>query len=295
MGSSVPSQLGESTIAGKRNEPFNPFAKDASQQYSRRRTEKARQDPRPSPTQNQPLERQQTDRKAELERKQKEAQEILDQQGDVSTPANIQPAQVNLPQKDTATGTEPAKSRAQKMEELRKKTQELKASTQATMNQMSEQVVDTVQPELKPIVKTDSEIDEDDEDRVNVKPIIKSKANKVKNVFKKIETVVDSNDSERRRGKNRSDKRGGGRQRQERKLNRQKQLEYRYAAKEILSNQQVPENERSNVLAQVWAKGERIGIHEAISFIEQKEEEHILPAKIAQEMRDLVKRMTTMR
>ena len=85
------------------------------------------------------------------------------------------------------------------------------------------------------------------------------------------------------------------RQKQERKLNRQKYLEYKYAAKDILDNPNVPDEHRSNVLGQVWAKGERIGVEESVAFIEQKELELILPSDVALKLRDLVKRMTTKR
>ena len=91
------------------------------------------------------------------------------------------------------------------------------------------------------------------------------------------------------------DKKGGGRQKQEKKLNRQKYLEYKYAAKDILDNPNVPEEHRSNVLGQIWAKGERQGIDECLEFIEAKEAELILPTEVSQALRDLVKGMTTKR
>lgn len=91
------------------------------------------------------------------------------------------------------------------------------------------------------------------------------------------------------------DKKGGGRQKQEKKLNRQKYLEYKYAAKDILDNPNVPEEHRSNVLGQIWAKGERQGIDECLEFIESKEAELILPEDVGEQLRDLVKRMTTKR
>ena len=49
------------------------------------------------------------------------------------------------------------------------------------------------------------------------------------------------------------------------------------------------------MLGQIWAKGERIGVSEAIEFITQKEEELILPAEVADEFRKIVKRYTTKR
>ena len=48
-------------------------------------------------------------------------------------------------------------------------------------------------------------------------------------------------------------------------------------------------------MGQVWAKGERIGVSEAIEFITQKEEELILPTEVADEFRKIVKRYTTKR
>ena len=115
-----------------------------------------------------------------------------------------------------------------------------------------------------------------------------------KNVFAKIETKIEKK-QDRRRGRRRFDKKGGGKQKQEKKLNRQKYLEYKYAAKDILDNPNVPEEHRSNVLGQIWAKGERQGIDDCLAFIEQKEAELILPENVGDELRELVKRMTTKR
>ena len=85
------------------------------------------------------------------------------------------------------------------------------------------------------------------------------------------------------------------RQKQVKKLNRQKYLEYKYEAKDLLSDEGVPEEHRSNVLGQIWAKGERMGIQEAIDFIDQKELELILPEKVANDLRSLINRITTRR
>jgi hypothetical protein len=48
-------------------------------------------------------------------------------------------------------------------------------------------------------------------------------------------------------------------------------------------------------LGQVWAKGERMGVTDALEFIEQKVEEEILPREVADKLRTLVSRMTTRR
>ena len=92
-----------------------------------------------------------------------------------------------------------------------------------------------------------------------------------------------------------ADKKGGGRQKQVKKLNRQKYLEFKYEAKDLLLDEGVPEEHRSNVLGQIWAKGERMGIQDAIDFIDQKELELILPEKVANDLRSLINRITTRR
>ena len=123
---------------------------------------------------------------------------------------------------------------------------------------------------------------------------IKAANKRVKNVFREIETKVESK-QDRRRGRRRGDKKGGGRQKQQKKLNRQKYLEYKYAAKEALDDPGVPEEHRSNVLGQIWAKGERQGIEDSLEYIEQKEAELILPVEVGEKLRELVKSMTTRR
>ena len=83
--------------------------------------------------------------------------------------------------------------------------------------------------------------------------------------------------------------------RNKKKLNRQKYLEYKYEAKDILNDPNVPEEHRSNLLGQIWAKGERQSVDESLDYIESKEEELILPNNVADQLRELVKRMTTKR
>ena len=114
------------------------------------------------------------------------------------------------------------------------------------------------------------------------------------NIFKKIETNVKPT-HDRRRKRRRFDKTGGGKQKPERRLNRQKYLEYKYVAKDILNNPDVAEEHRSNVLGQIWAKGERTGVQDSHDFIDQKVEELILTERVANDLRQLVNRMTTRR
>ena len=173
-----------------------------------------------------------------------------------------------------------------KSEELKKAGAALKADSSAVP--AATELVEQVEAQTTVVESTGAV-------QLPAQSIASEAAIRVKNVFKKIETKVAIPTNDRRRGKRRFDKKGGGRQKQERKLNRQKYLEYKYAAKDILDNPNVPEEHRSNVLGQVWAKGERIGIEESVAFIEQKELELILPSDVALKLRDLVKRMTTKR
>ncbi len=72
-------------------------------------------------------------------------------------------------------------------------------------------------------------------------------------------------------------------------------MEYKYAARELLDNDSISEEHRSNILGQIWAKGERSGVDDAIEFINQKETEQIMPEEVAEEFRRMVKKYTTKR
>jgi hypothetical protein len=232
------------------------------------------------------------DIKADLERKQREAKQKLVQKGDVSAPV-IKPAAIpTSPQKQQAKSSL-NQTREERLADMRRKSEELKKAGAAlkadtTVIPIATEVVTEVKPQSS-AAPLDGAVEP------TVQPSVVETTVQVKNIFKKMETKVAIPTNDRRRGKRRFDKKGGGRQKQERKLNRQKYLEYKYAAKDILDNPNVPEEHRSNVLGQVWAKGERIGIEESVSFIEQKELELILPSDVALKLRDLVKRMTTKR
>ena len=282
--------LGALRINGRRGrkEEFNPFAKDASQQHRRRREDHDRQQARrpAAPTEapvNQPR-----DIKADFQRKQREAIEKLEQKGDVSAPAVV-PAPVPVEQPKEQQEKPIVQTHEDRLAELRRKSEETKKSAsriEATpeLNQTEATVLATsdenaeLEPDLESLVADD----------------VLRTPKSAKNVFATIETKVEKK-QDRRRGRRRFDKKGGGKQKPEKKLNRQKYLEYKYAAKDILDNPNVPEEHRSNVLGQIWAKGERQGIDDCLTFIEQKEAELILPESVAGELRELVKRMTTKR
>ena len=274
---------------GGRKEEFNPFAKDASQQHRRRRDERERQHGRrPAPTP-EPSAPQQRDIKAELERKQREAIEKLEQKGDVSAPV-VAPAPVPIEPVKKSKDAPVVRSDEDRLAELRRKSEETKKSAQRI--------------EAAPEITSDASITLESTTELanspttladDAEPLNTGVVNKAgKNVFARIETKI-APKQDRRRGRRRMDKKGGGRQKQEKKLNRQKYLEYKYAAKDILDNPNVPEEHRSNVLGQIWAKGERQGIDECLEFIEAKEAELILPTEVSQALRDLVKGMTTKR
>lgn len=282
--------LGALRINGRRGrkEEFNPFAKDASQQHRRRREDRDRQQARRPATPAEAPVNQPRDIKADFQRKQREAIEKLEQKGDVSAPAVV-PAPVPVEQPKEQQEKPIVQTHEDRLAELRRKSEETKKSAsriEATpeLNQTEATVLATsdenaeLEPDLESLVADD----------------VLRTPKSAKNVFAKIETKVEKK-QDRRRGRRRFDKKGGGKQKPEKKLNRQKYLEYKYAAKDILDNPNVPEEHRSNVLGQIWAKGERQGIDDCLTFIEQKEAELILPESVAGELRELVKRMTTKR
>ena len=116
-----------------------------------------------------------------------------------------------------------------------------------------------------------------------------------KNVFKQIVTKTPQKREHRRRRRSKHDDAGGGRQPKVKKLNRQRYNDYKYAARDILEDDRVADEHRSNLLGQIWAKGERIGIEASLEFISEKEEQLIIDEEIAQRLRDLVKVLTTRR
>ena len=178
------------------------------------------------------------------------------------------------------------------MAELRRKSEALKkAAPSAQPTELTP--VEGVEQAIEAIEQDDPNFETPVEDEL-IAVVSLDAPVKVKNIFKQIETKIVKPDN-RRRGRRRFDKKGGGRQKQEKRLNRQKYLEYKYAARDILDNPDVPEEHRSNVLGQIWAKGERVSIEESLTFIEQKQAELVLPEAVADSLRDLVKRMTTRR
>ena len=93
----------------------------------------------------------------------------------------------------------------------------------------------------------------------------------------------------------RKTKKGGGKQPKQQKLNRRKQLEFRFDARAILDDSDVAEEHRSNVFGQIWAKGERVGVQSAMEYISQKEQEGILTSSVSEQLVALIKSYTIKR
>ena len=302
--------MGESTISGekrKKDEPFNPFARDASAQRNKRMSERSQAQRRNAPAPKVAPRPEQNTQSAhnELAKKRQEALSRLGTQEQKSKPKpqpQSQPQSEVVEEPTFTTSVEKQEtsaskvSREDRMAELRRKSEESRKNAKAQRNIAAAVPVDQVSVETEPVIEFVSA------EQTSVPAHIQPAAEKVStdmksrnDVFKTIQTEVAKPSSDRRRKRRRGDKKGGGRQKQEKKLNRQKYLEYKYAARAILDDDSIAEEQRSNVLGQVWAKGERMGVTDSLEFIELKVEEEILPRQVADKLRDLVSRMTTRR
>ena len=178
-------------------------------------------------------------------------------------------------------------SREERLAELKRKSQQSKDNAKARKSKPNTEISI---PEVDLIPDTESELTE-------VTGEVTGIDDKNINVFKTIQSV-DKNSagiSKKKRKSRRIDKKGGGRQRMEKKLSKHKILEFKYVAREILDNPDVPEEHRSNILGQIIAKGERISIEAALEFIEQKKVELILTDEISDKLKSEIKSITTRR
>ena len=181
-------------------------------------------------------------------------------------------------------------SREVRIAELKEKSAATAAIAKEAKTQAQSEVV--AEPIIKAEEVTEVEIDEKVELEI-IPETVTEKNDSATNVFKTITTEVKKKKFRPRRRA--QDKKGGGRQTKVKKLDRRKYLEYKYVARDLLDHDDIKEEHRSNVLGQIWAKGERLGVEDAISFIDEKEAELILPAEIAKKFRDVVKKFTTRR
>ena len=296
----------------KRDEPFNPFAKNAIQERNRRQAERAKEQRLKDNLASQTSKPENNDAAAKhrsLEEMRKAAQQklsnnkIIDQKLSTEIESNQEP-----PTPDSApvitnsvavetTPANPKISREERLAELKRKSEESKKNAKL-QEQVKPDVVDPVisDDELNQTVLDDSLqiVESKDEDGLDTTILVEKKS---KNIFKTVSTVKNNAgySSSKKRKTRRMDKKGGGRQKLEKKLNRQKILEFKYVARDILDNPEVPEEHRSNVLGQIIAKGERISIDSAIEFIDQKCLELILTESVANELKSEIKSISTRR
>ncbi|MBL6890712.1 MAG: hypothetical protein ISR22_01515 [Candidatus Poseidoniaceae archaeon] len=182
-------------------------------------------------------------------------------------------------------------------EELNRKTAEANKKYQEIASNVTEEIpqVESIAVEVETSVE---EITNAEVELIEDKPTsdIEEVSKGAKNVFKPVEqTKKPSVTGDRRKRKRRMDKKGGGRQKMEKKLNRQKILAFKYFARDLLDDPNIPEEHRSNVLGQIIAKGERTSIESAIEFINQKRDELILTEEVAKSLISEIKSMTTRR
>lgn len=280
----------------RKDEPFNPFAPNASQKARDRKEKTQRQPPRQKPPETKIPQQ-------DLASKQKAAMDALRKRREIENQEKNQPVkqEVAKPKHQPSPQPKPApKTEVKRPSKREDRLADLRAKSAATAQfakeaQDAKKSTDKDPKEVEPEIVTDTV----DVNSVKTEPIAdvtisKEETSGSSNVFKTIKTEVMK--KERRPKRRRpADKRGGGRQPQSKKLDRRKYLEYKYAARELLDNDSVSEEHRSNILGQIWAKGERSGVNDAIDFINEKEAELIIPEEIAEEFRKMVKKYTTKR
>ncbi|MBL6881738.1 MAG: hypothetical protein ISR25_00960 [Candidatus Poseidoniaceae archaeon] len=181
-------------------------------------------------------------------------------------------------------------TRADRLAELRKQSQESIKKTESILEPSTPKPIPVAQPAIVPEPTVSTQTSESVVASVTVSEV---ETTSQTNVFKQITTKVKK--PERFGLRRRHDDGRGGRQPKVKKLNRQKYNEYKYAAKDILEDDSVAEEHRSNLLGQIWAKGERMGVEETYSFISDKEEELIISKEVAERLTTLVRALTTRR
>ena len=185
-------------------------------------------------------------------------------------------------------------SRNERLAELKRKSQQSKDNAKARKASLQTESVNVSDGLLN---NTDGNPEtEVSVDRINPNNSLISDEINI-NVFKTIQSVdkKSAGISKKKRKSRRIDKKGGGRQRMEKKIKKEKILEFKYVARNILDNPDVPEEHRSNILGQIIAKGERISIEAALEFIEQKNLELILTDEISDKLKSEIKSITTRR
>ena len=303
----------------RKDVPFNPFAQNAAAERNRRHAEKAKEkrrlDAQNQTTGTANIGSQKVPAKS-LEDLQREAREKLaadvntaaltvdDKKESINAPTTVveESKKVVKEEVPTITQTTAAKpsvstkqSREERLAELKRKSQQSRDN--AKLNKTSAKIEAEVQPEIIIQDEADKELLQNEAIEIIDTGIEDKNQTRNLNVFKTIQTVDKSSAgiSKKKRKSRRMDKKGGGRQRLEKKLKSNKILEFKYVAREILSHPDVPEQHRSNVLGQIIAKGERISIDAAIEFIDQKNLELILTDEISDKLKSEIKSISTRR
>ena len=279
----------------KPDEPFNPFAANANQVRQKKRNERSQNNAPSTSGQGRNDSRPNIDAD-DFRKKQEEARKKLGAQSSPTAPITQKPAiNANTLNANADNQAVQQVSRADRLAELRKQSQESVKKTESILEPEApvptpapQATVEDIIEKQEPVHVEESTVIESDNE-TTVKENISSK-----NVFKQIVTNTPKKRDNRRR-RSRHDDSGGGRQPKVKKLNRQKYNDYKYAARDILDDDRVADEHRSNLLGQIWAKGERIGVEATLEFISEKEEQLIINEEIAQRLRDLVRALTTRR
>ena len=303
----------------RKDVPFNPFAQNAAAERNRRNAEKAKEKRRleaQNQTTGSPSTGSQKVPAKSLQDLQREARKKLavdvnaakstvdDKKELIAGPKPVAEESKKIIKEvvPTITQTTAAKpsistkqSREERLAELKRKSQQSRDN--AKLNKTPAKTEAEVQPETTIVDGTGSELLENETIDTIDSGVEDNNQTRNLNVFKTIQTVDKSSAgiSKKKRKSRRMDKKGGGRQRLEKKLKSNKILEFKYVAREILSHPDVPEQHRSNVLGQIIAKGERISIDAAIEFIEQKNLELVLTDEISDKLKSEIKSISTRR
>lgn len=302
----------------RKDVPFNPFAQNAAAERNRRHAEKAKEKRRLD-SQNQSIS---TSNNANsktagktLQDLQREAREKLGTDGGkLETTVNKKEQQPTMAKKELevqkvtedtpviiqTTAAKPEvtnkQTRDERLAELKRKSQQSKDN--AKLNKSSVKKEPEVKSEVAASVEElNAELPINAVEEIDLPNAELEISGKNLNVFKTIQSIDKGNAgiSKKKRKSRRVDKKGGGRQRLEKKLKSNKILEFKYVAREILSHPDVPEEHRSNVLGQIIAKGERISIDAAIEFIDQKNLELVLTDEICDKLKHEIKSISTRR
>ena len=279
--------------------PLNPFARNAAAERNKRQAERANVRKREEmATAQAPAKVISKDNSNSLAEMQKKAAKRLANDKIITTESEQKHVQLPKPTITVTQKVEPEeKVRTDIREELNRKTAEANKKYQEIASNVTEEVV---QPEVELDIVSPVVVDEVAEAKVDSESTVivdENPASKgAKNIFKTVEqTKKPSVTGDRRRRRRRMDKKGGGRQKMEKKLNRQKVLAFKYFARDLLDDPNIPEEHRSNVLGQIIAKGERTSIEAAVEFIQLKRAELILTDEVANSLISEIKSMTTRR